>query len=117
MAGFSCLLVLTGCSRPKSFDSLSVRQTKEPSPMVQTVNVQGAADAAVSNAQRETFLRVVAWNQAVQPVNVPDPPDVLLPARTSVQSHDPSSPWDCIATAETGGDYSMHGSTYSTAFG
>lgn len=42
------------------------------------------------------------------PTPIPTPPAVAAPA---------GDIWACVANAETGGDYGMHGSTYSSAFG
>ncbi len=75
------------------------------------------ADAAVLR-QRYGLALFAAAVSRVQPETV-----TRLPAQvTASPSPDPapaaaSSPWACIAEAETGSDWSMTGGTYSTAFG
>jgi hypothetical protein len=114
----TCVLVLTGCGHPKSFNEVQVQQPRGPKQMQQSVNALSAADEGIALRHRDeiAFIEAVAWNHAVQPLpSITDPPVVLLPD-APVQAT-VSSPWDCIAAAETGADYTMHGATYSTAFG
>ena len=75
---------------------------------------------------RQTWLRELAYivsevNREVQPQSLADPPAVTTPNRaprdsmTTVATE--TTPWSCIAAAETGTNWHMVGSTYSTAFG
>ncbi len=96
---------------------------------VQDVNVWAAGDAA-SRLQ----LRSIVFASAVAAARVREnPPSPLVePVRASPAPPEPDSApaattpevqpatggvWACIANAETGGDFTMHGSTYSTAYG
>lgn len=98
--------------------------------------VVNAWNAGVKAVERAEQLKAYAFmlsavNRAVQPPSPVDPPTVTTPAPPSVtvvtaetfSTPDRTAPavldwpWPCIAEAETGTDWSMHGSTYSTAFG
>lgn len=80
---------------------------------VQVQNAIAVADEGIRRWRNEqvVFLVAASHNEE-QPHRHREPrSDSQSVAATN------SSPWDCIAEAETGSDYTMHGSTYSTAFG
>jgi hypothetical protein len=87
--------------------------------MTQFVNPDRAADMALKERNVEVFTWVAGngLRAKEQPVGVSSEPSSVTTPPPVVTVPATSSLWDCIATAETGGDYSMHGSTYSTAFG
>lgn len=92
-----------------------------------SVNTWAAADAAVSQqlAVYVFTVRAAAAVQAREPHPHEEQPEstvtpiLAVAAATSPPISPPSTGgvWACIANAETGGDVTMHGSVYSTAFG
>lgn len=76
----------------------------------------GAADLAIGRRRQELTAWVVAAAEE-QPPRPVEPSSTTTPNPVVSAATTPSSPWDCIALAETGRDWTMHGSTYSTAFG
>ncbi len=117
------LTVLNGCGSPKTFDD-SVRvvpRMSEQHSMVY-VNAWSSGDAAVALEQR-----VLAYVGALTERRKQDFLESLRAAeteRTPIPTSAASAPtsshtinWDCVSIAETGGDWQMHGSRYSTALG
>lgn len=87
----------------------------------QPVNAVAAASRALLLRRQLAFIvgSVHAAEQPppsfpVEPRSVVTSPTVTTAEPTSLTQSDV---WACIAEAETGSDYTMHGSTYSTAFG
>lgn len=104
-------------SKPEFVVVRPIHQTREHSMRSQFANTTEAADEAIAARDRAVFAWVAASQVKVQPLPT-DPSPVTPPVHSGVTvAAAPSSPWDCIAEAETGSDYTMHGSTYSTAFG
>lgn len=63
---------------------------------------------------------VATVEQRARADSTPQAVPVATPASSTVASSNASAssgPWSCIAEAETGSDWTMHGATYSTAFG
>ncbi len=95
----------------------------------QDVNVWAFADSAF-RLQLRAYIFSVLVAAARARENPPSP--LVEPARASPAPPEPDNApaattpevqpgtggvWSCIANAETGGDFTMHGSTYSTAYG
>lgn len=97
-------------SKSKTFD-VSIRRP-EVGPNVQTsVNVVAAASRAIGQQRRDAFIWAAAGPKE-QPESIAQEPSVPVAASLAQ-----SDVWACIAQAETGSDYTMTGSVYSTAFG
>lgn len=115
---------LAGCGRVSE-------HTPKPSPKVemntksQHVNVRQAPDRAQLQTRRNDLRRLRAFllgaaQTRVQPATTPDLVSTdTIPATPVVSVAAPSSSidWPCVAEAETGSDFSMHGSSYSSAYG
>jgi hypothetical protein len=86
----------------------------KPVPRSQELNAFAAGNEAAKDRLRS---QRAFWLAAVQAKNNQPSIPGASPAAPTAAAANPSSPWDCIAEAETGSDYTMHGSTYSTAFG
>ncbi len=104
---------LTACGRP-----VAVKVEQKVPSMHTSFSAIATADAAVLR-QRYGLALFAAAVSRVQPETV-----TRLPAQvTASPSPDPapaaasSTDWSCVAMRETGADYSMHGSSYSSAFG
>lgn len=122
MSFFAFSFALTGCGS-KTFDSVEV--TRGPSvgiPRPQIVNTFRAGSMAIGQRRADAFTWLGAIHNEEQPV-ASEPRSVTTPHHASpVVTVAParlvqSDVWACIAEAETGSDWTMHGSTYSTAFG
>lgn len=83
--------------------------------MSTSVNAFAAGSEAVLARRRDAFIWASAYH-APEPVREQPVPVTSLPTPAS-EVTDALGPWACIAEAETGSDWTMHGSTYSTAFG
>jgi hypothetical protein len=120
VGGTILLAFLSGCGslRPKTFD-VSIRRPVRQETMhsQRFANPLSAADTALLHRALEEFAWAAAYRapepEKEQPVSVTSTPSLS----SGVTEAAGQSVWDCIAEAETGSDYTMHGSTYSTAFG
>jgi hypothetical protein len=116
------LLVLSACGRAKTFDRVVVRP-KEPA-QVEPASPTVAADRALAfKFARDREIVVLTMMYAAVRTTVPFPPRVerssptVSPPTTMTVGAAASFDWDCVATAETGGDYTAHGPSYSSAYG
>lgn len=99
-----------GCGRPKTFDSVRVVRLQPPivlaAPEPRAPSAIGAANLAlaVRSEDQQRFILVMA---TASESRTPPHSEVVVSAVD----------WPCVAEAETGSDWSMHGATYSTAYG
>lgn len=132
---FAFCTFLTGCGYHASGEARVTVRPKEQVTSFQLSDARTAGDKAVERANNATVFAfwLSGVRAQVQPELrqvVPDPAPTTTtstPPRATVVAVAPESPpvgeitsggpWICIANAETGGDVTMHGSVYSTAFG
>lgn len=105
-----------GCGVPQTLSTTTPKATvKAPS----FVNAWAGGNLAVERAQKISayaFLSaVIQVKEQPRPPVEPSPP-VAARELTGVTA-DSSIDWNCVAVAETGGDFTMHGSSYSSAYG
>lgn len=117
IAVLAAALALTSCGvRNKTFDS-SARVSRGRVVMPDTpqiVNAFEAGNEAVKGFRtRRAFALAGAVHGGTSSTTVAPDPTAVAAAAPASSSWD----WDCVATAETGGDWSMHGSRYSSALG
>ncbi len=118
LGGTLIVLVLSGCGRGEPPFHLSVRPVETMQHSQRFANSFSAGSAAVLIRRANE----VAWLAAYHvPEPVREQPVPVISSSSSTAQYggvtDAAGPWACIAEAETGTDWSMHGSTYSTAFG
>ncbi len=98
---------LTACGTPQHLE------VKKATPQMHSSFSAWATGDAALQLSRYRLALFAAAVSAVQPEPAPASPEVAPPDLPPAAA----SPWPCIAEAETGSDWTMHGSTYSTAFG
>lgn len=112
------LIAVTGCGSPTALE------TKEVS-VIQPLNARTAGDKAVERANNATvfaFYLAAVSRVPVQPKKAPtlpefvpsDPAPTVSPVVTAASS---SYDWQAIANCETGGNWNVTGSVYSTGLG
>ena len=111
------VLVLTSCGlKPKVFVRPVVKQTNRTLPgQKEGVNPMVAADAALQRQREIVVLTMIAARASAPTVEAR--PVAAVPARSTATGAASSWSWDCVATAETGGDWTAHGPSYSSALG
>lgn len=117
------IAITAGCgSKPKTFNVKSVKQELAPMRTV-SPDVYAAADVALAfrKAADEQFVMAVISaeqreQQRVEAVKLQVRVDRDASTRPPAAASS-SDVFACIANAETGNDWTMHGSTYSTKYG
>lgn len=84
---------------------------------MQEVNVIAVANRAVERRRDEQVMFLVVGSRAKeQPNRLPSEPSSVSSPIVTVPTTS-SWDWNCVAVAETGGDWTAHGSAYSSALG
>lgn len=124
LSSFALVAFVTGCgTSAKTFDvkSVSVRH-RGPMPERQQhfVNAVEAGRELAKLRARALAFAVGSVKATEQPPSVvPVEPRSAPPGVSGQVAAEPTSSidWDCVAVAETGADFGMHGSSYSSAYG
>jgi len=83
-------------------------------PTARPTNTFGAAGLALAvRAENDRRFILAVAEAAAKEVRTPPPSEAVA----SVPTGSGGVNWACVADAETGSDWSMHGATYSTAYG
>lgn len=110
------LLVLTGCRHHRQAVFVSP-PTTNPKPTSTTTTT-------LYSPQDFEYFKRVRWNTAVakfkkeqQSEHSSSSRQLSYSSSSSASSSQQGIDWDCVAIAETGGNFHMHGSAYSSAYG
>lgn len=114
------LVLVVSCGQASTHVEVQAKQPEVRLGREHTPNPVAAADAALWTGairaaqwvEAQKRAEAVRWKLESAQSQIITP---QVPSDSTASA--PSYPWDCIANAETGGDWSMVGSTYSTGLG